>query len=96
MYTGQKIYNDLKVEEIEALPFSQPHREIDSAIVQADEEGAIVSYMISPLILTLRRICENVPRLPFLCIRHREEWIYRSWAAKPSLYPGARPNSCRY
>ena len=48
MYTGQKIYNDLKVEEIEALPFSQPHREIDSAIVQADEEGAIVSYMISP------------------------------------------------
>lgn len=39
MYTGQKIYNDLNVEEIEALPFSQPHREVDSAIVEADEEG---------------------------------------------------------
>lgn len=37
-YLGDKIYYDSKPEDIDALPDSAPHREIDLAIVKASKE----------------------------------------------------------
>ena len=39
MYVNEKVYDDANIEEIEALPLSQPHRLVDSTVVAADEEG---------------------------------------------------------
>ncbi|KAH8111364.1 NAD-binding protein [Phellopilus nigrolimitatus] len=48
MYTGEKVYDDTKVEEIEALPLTQPHRLVDSTIVAADNEGYARTYIVFP------------------------------------------------
>ncbi|THH10441.1 hypothetical protein EW145_g1343 [Phellinidium pouzarii] len=48
MFTGEKVYDDMKIEEIEALPSSQLHRAVDSAIVSADKEGFVKTYIVFP------------------------------------------------
>jgi len=45
---GENIYNDSKPESIASLAPSQPHRDVDLAIVEADQEGYIKSYIILP------------------------------------------------
>ncbi|PAV17650.1 NAD-binding protein [Pyrrhoderma noxium] len=48
MYVNEKVYDDANIEEIEALPLSQPHRLVDSTVVAADEEGYARTYIIFP------------------------------------------------
>ena len=38
-YAGTEILDDLDVEKIANIPAAQVHRNVDTAIVQADEEG---------------------------------------------------------
>ncbi|KAJ7655991.1 hypothetical protein DFH06DRAFT_1328832 [Mycena polygramma] len=42
---SEKIYNDT---DVEALPATQPHRNVDLAIVNADTQGYIYSYIVIP------------------------------------------------
>lgn len=39
MYAGTKIYSDLDIPLLETLPRTQPHREVDMTLVEADEQG---------------------------------------------------------
>lgn len=39
MHSTQNIYSDLDIEKIETLPPTQPHRDVDLALVEADEQG---------------------------------------------------------
>ena len=39
MYSNTKVYDDTNIEEIESLSTTQPHRLVDSTIVEADQEG---------------------------------------------------------
>lgn len=48
MYASTKVFDDTKIEEIEALPLTQPHRLVDSQIVEADKEGYAKTYLIFP------------------------------------------------
>ncbi|KAI5120417.1 hypothetical protein M0805_006918 [Coniferiporia weirii] len=48
MFSSEKVYDDTKVEELEALPLSQPHREVDSAVISADKEGYARTYLVYP------------------------------------------------
>ncbi|KAL0562640.1 hypothetical protein V5O48_019444, partial [Marasmius crinis-equi] len=48
MYASKTIYNDEDVAQMESIPPSQPHRHVDLAIVAADKEGYIKSYIILP------------------------------------------------
>lgn len=48
MYVNKKVYDDANIEEIEALPITQPHRLVDSTIVAADEEGYARTFIIFP------------------------------------------------
>ena len=54
MYATDKIYHDSRPEEIESLPDTAFHRNVDLAIVSADREGMFTS----PL-LVLRRSLET-------------------------------------
>lgn len=40
-YVSDKIYSDLNIHQLESFLPTQPHREIDIAITDASEEGAI-------------------------------------------------------
>ncbi|KAF9266645.1 NAD-P-binding protein [Marasmius fiardii PR-910] len=48
MYPSKNIYDDENVAQLESLPPSQPHRNVDLAIIAADKEGYIRSYTILP------------------------------------------------
>ena len=50
MYSSTKVYDDLNVEDIEALPLTQPHRLVDSTIIKADKEGIATSFQGSRLV----------------------------------------------
>lgn len=38
-YSGETIYDDMDPEQIESLPDTQLHRDVDLEIVHADEDG---------------------------------------------------------
>jgi len=40
---GGATYSDLDVEEIDAIPVTNPHRPVDTTIVAADKEGSLLS-----------------------------------------------------
>ena len=40
-YVSDEIYSDLNIHRLESLPHTQPHREVDVAITDASEEGAL-------------------------------------------------------
>lgn len=48
MYASDTIYNDMDVAQIESLSPSAPHRNVDLAIVAADQEGYVKIYIILP------------------------------------------------
>ncbi|KAF7316900.1 Rab guanyl-nucleotide exchange factor [Mycena chlorophos] len=48
MFASETIYSDLDIELLESLPPTQPHRDVDLAIVAADSEGYLKSYIILP------------------------------------------------
>ena len=53
MYSSTKVYDDTNIEEIESLSTTQPHRLVDSTIVEADQEGTYSALEDSFLIKSL-------------------------------------------
>lgn len=47
-FATETIYNDLNVEQIESLPPTALHRDVDLAVVEADQEGYAKTYIILP------------------------------------------------
>lgn len=47
-HEGQEIYSDLDIPKIEGLPDTQPHRNVDLAIVAAAEEGYVKTWLVFP------------------------------------------------
>lgn len=39
MKDSETVYSDMNIPLIETLPLSQPHRPVDIAIVEADQQG---------------------------------------------------------
>lgn len=39
MYATETIYDDFNADQIEALPDTQLHRDVDVAVVEADKQG---------------------------------------------------------
>ena len=50
MYATDKVYHDSRPEEIESLPDTAFHRNVDLAIIDADNQGAFVSIRNLPLL----------------------------------------------
>ncbi|TFK72944.1 NAD(P)-binding protein [Pluteus cervinus] len=48
MYASPTIYSDMDVPQLESLPSSQPHREVDLEIVNADKQGFVKTYIVLP------------------------------------------------
>ncbi|KAF7349072.1 NmrA domain-containing protein [Mycena venus] len=48
MFSSSTIYKDTDIAQIEALPATQLHRNVDLAIVDADMQGYINSYIVLP------------------------------------------------
>ncbi|PCH34191.1 NAD(P)-binding protein [Wolfiporia cocos MD-104 SS10] len=48
MYATETIYSDLNVEQIKAIPPAALHRNVDLAVVKADEEGYARTYIVLP------------------------------------------------
>ncbi|KAH9889807.1 NAD-P-binding protein [Cubamyces lactineus] len=48
MYATDKVYHDSRPEEIESLPDTAFHRNVDLAIIGADREGYLRAYIVSP------------------------------------------------
>lgn len=47
-YTTDTIYDDLNPDQIETLPDTQLHRDVDLTLLRADEEGYIKLYLVIP------------------------------------------------
>ncbi|KAJ7051428.1 hypothetical protein C8F01DRAFT_1212685 [Mycena amicta] len=47
-FASTKVYNDLDIPEIEALPATQHHRNVDLAVVAADKAGYVNTYIVIP------------------------------------------------
>ncbi|KAF8145741.1 hypothetical protein K438DRAFT_1871346 [Mycena galopus ATCC 62051] len=47
-FSSQTIYNDLDIAQIETLPATQPHRNVDFAVVEADKQGYTHTYIAVP------------------------------------------------
>jgi hypothetical protein len=64
MYATDVVYSDLDLKQIESLPDTQLHRNVDLFIVDADKQGecrAIRSVLIPDLHYSyMLRLCEDV------------------------------------
>ncbi|KAJ7167992.1 hypothetical protein C8R46DRAFT_1270737 [Mycena filopes] len=47
-FAADTVYNDLDIAQIESLPATQSHRNVDLAIVEADEQGYAETYIVLP------------------------------------------------
>ncbi|KDQ57352.1 hypothetical protein JAAARDRAFT_35980 [Jaapia argillacea MUCL 33604] len=48
MYASDTIYSDTNVSQLESLPPTQLHRQVDLAVIAADLQGYIKSYIVLP------------------------------------------------
>ncbi|KAJ7034973.1 hypothetical protein C8F04DRAFT_1099651 [Mycena alexandri] len=48
MHSSPTIYSDLNIAQLESLSPDQPHRNVDLAIVEADSQGYLKTYIILP------------------------------------------------
>ncbi|KAI0708909.1 NAD-P-binding protein [Cerioporus squamosus] len=48
MFPTDTIYYDDDVEQLEKIPRSQPHREVDLTVIDADKEGFVKAYLVLP------------------------------------------------
>ncbi|EAU85510.2 hypothetical protein CC1G_06411 [Coprinopsis cinerea okayama7 len=48
MYASDTIYSDLDIATLASIPRTQPHREVDLAVIDADNEGYVKTYIILP------------------------------------------------
>lgn len=51
LHDSSTVYSDASVEQIESLAPSQPHREVDLAVVGADQQGYLRSYIVLPALI---------------------------------------------
>lgn len=60
MFPTKEVYSDLDIDKLETLAPTQPHRNVDLALVKADTEGLLPS-MFPPqaLVLIYDRLCQN-------------------------------------
>ena len=42
MYASDTIYSDLDIATLASIPRTQPHREVDLAVIDADNEGWVI------------------------------------------------------
>ncbi|KAI0661419.1 NAD-P-binding protein [Cubamyces menziesii] len=48
MHDTDIVYNDCDVEQLSNIPRTQPHREVDLAVLAADQEGYVKTYLVLP------------------------------------------------
>ncbi|KAJ7274441.1 hypothetical protein B0H12DRAFT_1277397 [Mycena haematopus] len=48
MYSSPIIYSDLDIDQLETLSPEQPHRNVDLALVEADSQGYVKTYIVLP------------------------------------------------
>jgi len=48
MYEDETIYSDANVKQMESIPVTQLHRDVDLEILNADKEGYVRTYLILP------------------------------------------------
>ncbi|KAF5371846.1 hypothetical protein D9615_009545 [Tricholomella constricta] len=48
MHSTPNIYSDLDIEKLESLPPTQPHRNVDLTLVEADNQGYVKTYVVLP------------------------------------------------
>ncbi|KAJ7663167.1 hypothetical protein DFH06DRAFT_1189514 [Mycena polygramma] len=48
MFASETVYNDTDIQQIETLAVTQPHHNVDLAIIDADTQGYIDSYIVFP------------------------------------------------
>lgn len=48
LYATDKIWDDLDPDDLETLPDTAPHRDVDLAIINADNEGYVRAYLVAP------------------------------------------------
>ncbi|KAJ3479450.1 hypothetical protein NLI96_g9047 [Meripilus lineatus] len=48
MYPTETIYDDSNIAQIESISETQPHRDVDLTIIEADKQGFLKSYIILP------------------------------------------------
>ncbi|KAJ6599760.1 hypothetical protein DFH09DRAFT_1021199 [Mycena vulgaris] len=51
MFQYDTVYDDTNPEQLETLDPAQPHRNVDLALIEADKEGYIKSYIILPSLI---------------------------------------------
>ncbi|KAG6884879.1 hypothetical protein C0993_007544 [Termitomyces sp. T159_Od127] len=47
-YAGKDVYSDFDLKKLESLPDSQPHRDVDLRLVDADNQGYVKTYIVLP------------------------------------------------
>ncbi|KAI9061094.1 NAD-P-binding protein [Trametes sanguinea] len=47
-YASDKVYHDSRLEDMESLPDTQLHRNVDLTIIAADKNGWLYSYIVTP------------------------------------------------
>jgi hypothetical protein len=48
MYADAPVYSDLDLPLLDAIPPTQPHRDVDLAVLAADAAGAVRAYIVIP------------------------------------------------
>ena len=48
MFASDTIYSDLNVDQIKAIPPDALHRNVDLAVIDADEQGYAQTYVVAP------------------------------------------------
>ncbi|KAJ7104227.1 hypothetical protein B0H15DRAFT_809082 [Mycena belliarum] len=48
MRASSTIYSDLDIPQLETLPSTQPHRDVDLTLVEADSQGYVKTYIVLP------------------------------------------------
>ncbi|KAJ3511866.1 hypothetical protein NMY22_g15510 [Coprinellus aureogranulatus] len=51
MFASDTVYSDLDSAKLDSIPRSQPHREVDLTLVDADKQGYVRTYIILPTLV---------------------------------------------
>jgi hypothetical protein len=80
MEATDEVYDDMNPEQIETLPDSQPHRDVDLEIINADKQGRypVMSSVVGHLLyLVIFRLREDLHYRAFHHIWYREGEVIR-------------------
>ena len=63
-YATDTIYDDANPDQIESLPDTQIHRNVDLELIKADKEGAIAAFFSVPIYSYIFiRLCQGLHHL---------------------------------